>query len=113
MIKKFDIDYREFYLSKFPEIESNKKDFESGFLVLGGGSGYFGKNIMYTRYGFDDRYGLDEGLKKVSAYMAENGQKNGNDYELGISPHMLKLTKYNYKLYHMGICSVKLERKEI
>lgn len=104
MTEAFDSDYRDFYLSKFPNIDGNKKDFKEDFLVLGGGSGYFGKNIIYTRYGFD------KGLEKVSAYMAEHGMKNGNDYKIGISPHTLKLTKYKNKFYHMGICSVKLER---
>jgi len=125
MIKAFDEDYRKFYLSKFlskfSEVEGNAADFKKEFLVLGGGSGYFGKNIIYTRYGFE------KGLKKVSQYMREkdldrngkpkdkNGKmKNPDDYHLhGISPHMLKLTMYQGKIYHMGICDVTLERDNI
>lgn len=121
MIKAFDEDYRKFYLSKFSTVEGNAADFKKEFLVLGGGSGYFGKNIIYTRYGFE------KGLKKVSQYMREkdldrngkpkdkNGKmKNPDDYHLhGISPHMLKLTMYQGKIYHMGICDVTLERDNI
>ena len=40
--------------------------------------------------------------------------KNPDDYHLhGISPHMLKLTMYQDKMYHMGICDVTLERDKI
>ena len=118
MTEAFDSDYRDFYLSKFPNINGNKKDFKEDFLVLGGGSGYFGKNIIYTRYGFE------KGLKKVSEYMKgkkiwnpkkrEMQQVNPDDYRNhGISPHTLKLTEYRREMYHMGICGVELERKEI
>ena len=106
MVTDFDDEYKEFYLDteKFEQLGYNKDFLDEPYLVLGGGGGYFGKNIIYTRYGFD------KGLEKVSAYMAEHGMKNGNDYKIGISPHTLKLTKYKNKFYHMGICSVKLER---
>jgi len=121
MIKAFDEDYRKFYLSKFSKVEGSAADLEKEFLVLGGGSGYFGKNIIYTRYGFE------KGLKKVSKYMREKDldkdgkpkdksgkMKNPDDYHLhGISPHMLKLTMYQGKMYHMGICDVTLERDNI
>ena len=121
MIRAFDEDYRKFYLSQFSKVEGNQQDFQNEFLVLGGGSGYFGKNIIYTRYGFS------KGLKKVSQYMREkdfdkHGKpkdktgklKNPDDYHLhGISPHMLKLTMYQDKMYHMGICDVTLERDKI
>ncbi len=121
MIKAFDEEYRKFYLSKFAEVEGNKIDFEHDFLVLGGGSGYFGKNIIYTRFGFNS------GLRKVSEYMRakdldkygrpkdkDGKMKNPDDYNIhGISPHMLKLTMYNNELYHMGICDVELKKEEI
>ena len=115
MIRSFDEDYRNYYLSGFSEIDGNLKDLENDFLILGGGSGYFGKNIIYTRYGFNN------GMKKVSEYMKSKKvwidklktkvQSNPDDYHLhGISPHILKLTRYQGKLYHMGICDLILER---
>ena len=117
MIKSFDDEYRKFYLTKFKNIDFNDTELKNDFLVLGGGSGYFGKNIIYTRYGFE------KGLKKVSKYMHDkdydrNGKakdiKNPDDCRNHrISPHMLKLTEYRGELYHMGICDVELERKTI
>lgn len=118
MVRAFDKEYKEYYLPKFQKIEVNCMDFEGDFLVIGGGSGYFGKNIVYTRYGFD------KGLKMVSEHMKKNRiwipeikkvvQVNPNDYRKhGISPHMLKLTMYQDKMYHMGICDVTLERDKI
>ena len=121
MIKSFDNEYRKFYLTKFRNVDFNDTELKNDFLVIGGGSGYFGKNVIYTRYGFQ------KGLKKVSKYMYEKDldkdgnpkdkdgkMKNPDDFHNhGISPHMLKLTEYQGEMYHMGICDVDLERETI
>lgn len=115
IIRAFDEDYRNFYLTKFRNLDFNEKQLKNDFLVLGGGSGYFGKNVIYTRFGFE------KGLKKVSDYMKTktqfiNGKKvftNSDDYGLRISPHILKITQYQGEMYHMGICDVDLERETI
>ena len=115
IIRAFDEDYRNFYLTKFRNLDFNEKQLKNDFLVLGGGSGYFGKNVIYTPFGFE------KGLKKVSDYMKTktqfiNGKKvftNSDDYGLRISPHILKITQYQGEMYHMGICDVDLERETI
>ena len=115
IIRAFDEDYRNFYLTKFRNLDFNEKQLKNDFLVLGGGSGYFGKNVIYTRFGFE------KGMKKVSDYMKTktqfiNGKKvftNSDDYGLRISPHILKITQYQGEMYHMGICDVDLERETI
>ena len=109
MVAEFDKEYSEFYLSKFPIPDGNKNDFNDSFVILGGGSGFFGKNITYTMNGFR------KGLKKTSDNMKKNKINgkfvNPNDYSVGISPHMLKDTKIGDVYFHLGLCSVSLERE--
>lgn len=111
MVAEYDREYREFYLSRFPIPNGNKNDFSESFVILGGGSGFFGKNITYTLNGFQG------GLRKTSNAMSRNkiGGKNvnPNDYAVGISPHILKETKIGSTYYHLGLCSVSIERDSI
>ncbi len=129
IVAAFDNEYRSVYTAKF-ELTGNAADLiNDDFLILGGGSGYFSKNIIYTRYGYeyDSEHKLkksDHALKKVSDYMKlkkfwnpetkSTYQPNPDDYGIHhISPHMIKLTKHCEKYYHFGICKAELERKEI
>lgn len=107
MTEEFDSEYNEYYLSKFPKDMHYSELFNDNFVILGGGSGYFGKNIVYTHYGYN------EALKIVSEYMQKTFRNNNPDDigEHGISPHVLKLTEYNGKKYHLGVCSAKLTKE--
>ena len=108
MVAAFDSEYKDYYLDRFTIPNGNKDDFGKPFVILGGGSGFFGKNITYTLNGFQG------GLRKTSDALSRNkiGGKNvnPNDYAVGISPHILKETKIGSTYYHMGLCSVSIER---
>jgi len=73
-------------------------------LVLGGGSGYFGKNIVYPPLIRQDA------VRRVSVIMAENAKNHHHerDIVLGISPRMLKITKYQGRSYHYGVCRIEI-----
>ena len=74
-------------------------------IVLGGGSGYFSKNIIYPLLG------KPEAVKQVSAMMSRQfkAHRHERDIALGISPHMLKCTEYQDRIYHYGICKVSIQ----
>jgi CRISPR-associated protein Csm5 len=73
-------------------------------IVLGGGSGYFGKNIMYPLYG------KKLAVEKVSEIMQHKfkNHKHEIDIQYGISPRKLKYTKFNSKFYHYGVCNFEI-----
>lgn len=93
------------FLKAFRIPTSNMKN----LLYLGGGSGYVSKTISYPLYG------KDEGVKVVSDIIqntlhpkVKKEHKHDRDVLLGVSPHMLKCTRYNNHLYEMGLCSFEI-----
>ena len=95
--------YLDVFLKKFKKPSSNKKN----SFYLGGGSGYVSKTVSYPLYGDD------EGVKIVSNIFqntlnnrAKRDHKHEKDVALGVSPHMLKCTRYNNNLYEMGLCNI-------
>ena len=72
-------------------------------LLLGGGAGYISKTAAYPFYGEDD------GLEFVSGTLDRNFRKHNHrkDIDLGVSPRMMKYTRYSGKLYPFGLCEVK------
>lgn len=70
-------------------------------LYLGGGVGFWSKTFIYA---LDER----EGLKFTSNIMEKqfSNHYHNMDERNGVSPHTLKCTKYNGKLYQFGKCEV-------
>lgn len=105
-VKNYATYYRETYLSSFRTPMNANVVSSDNFIVFGGGSGYFGKNIVYPLYG------KKVAVKKVSdMFLSNKNFRNHNhekDVALGISPHMLKYTKYQSKLHQYGICRVEI-----
>lgn len=96
-------DFSEFYTNTYiTKFKNNSVPRYKDYIVLGGGSGYFGKNISYISQGYD------EGLKSTANIMHWNFKRHGHlkDISKGISPHMLKCTSYNNELTHFGICTL-------
>lgn len=71
-------------------------------LILGGGCGYLSKTNVYEAAEYDDA------LAYVAAFMKKKFRgQHDNDQENGVSPHMLKYTKYGGQYYPFGICSLE------
>jgi len=73
-------------------------------LVIGGGSGYFGKNIVYPALN------KQEAVRTVAYIMTGNARTHNHerDIALGISPRKLKHTKYQNRSYHYGVCHIEI-----
>ena len=71
-------------------------------LILGGGSGYLSKTVVYDAAEYYDAldYVVDEIMLR---YFRKHHE---HDSEHGVSPHMLKYTQYNGLFYPFGICSL-------
>jgi len=107
-IKNAISEYGSYYYNTFLKsfrlpTDSVQESFEN-CLVLGGGSGYFGKNIVYPPYN------KQEAVRIVSKIMAENAKDHFHemDTSLGISPRKLKITRYQGRSYHYGVCRIEI-----
>lgn len=101
-LKSFGKYYRETYAAKFKggmsKIPSGKS-----YIVFGGGSGFFGKNIVYPLY-------EERALRQVSMLLQKKARNHHHekDIALGISPHCLKCTQTADSIVHFGICSIQI-----
>ncbi|MDO4491166.1 MAG: type III-A CRISPR-associated RAMP protein Csm5 [Lachnospiraceae bacterium] len=77
----------------------------NNMIWLGGGVGYVSKTIVYPMLG------KDAGLTAVSDIMQKTvnnrDHHHENDQARGVSPHMVKCTRYNGELYEFGRCLVQ------
>lgn len=79
---------------------------EVNTVFLGGGAGYVSKTVTYPLFGAKD------GVRKTKDIFAHSGVKREHkhhlDLEYGVSPHILKCTRYDGKLLQMGACSLTI-----
>lgn len=103
-IDEFDAYYWNTYMTHFAVPEHEAEVYYDNSLVLGGGSGFFAKSLVYPYLG------EEEGLRKTSELMQKSFRKHKHDadIEIGISPHTLKYTEYDRELYPMGLCKVEI-----
>lgn len=107
--------YKDYFRNAFPAVGKSKKD----FIHLGGICGYATKTLAYPLM-------MNKAVRPVSMLLNElfpkrprRDHKHDQDPELprkdgkswGVSPHTLKCTKYNGKLYEMGLCSIDFQEQ--
>lgn len=105
-IAEFGGYYTDCYLSKYPKSLHENLD---GCIFLGGGSGYYAKNIIYPLFAGDRQ----RALEAISGSMSKAFKKHGHnkDVRLGISPHMLKCTYVDGRLRQIGVCRVEFSER--
>jgi len=104
-ISVFNNIYYRSFTSKFGEAKQ-----VDDTVYIGGGVGFASKTFIYPMFG------EDEGVKTTINIMRNtmnsrlfNEHKHNKDLQLGVSPHVLKCTYYNGKLYQMGKCKFLLQ----
>lgn len=105
-VENFSECYNNCFVSSF----RNAKSLKSDYVVLGGGSGFVSKTIMYPLYG--KRYGVkyvNNILMNTIAREKNGKHKNGNDISEGVSPHIIKYTRYNGQKLQLGICKITIK----
>ena len=106
-IRAFDA----FYIQEYNSYFAIKKEFEDlfrdDFIVLGGGSGFFAKNLIYPLYAPNHA----KAVKTVSQSMQRSFKKHKHekDIEYGISPRTFKITEFDRFAYPIGLCQVTIQ----
>lgn len=74
-----------------------------GIVWLGGGCGFLSKTVTYALFGNQAVKVVDGIYKNTLAGRTYNDHKHAKDIGLKIAPHVCKCTKYQGKLYDMGM----------
>lgn len=105
-VSDFARNYEINYARAFPKVFDMKDD----CVLLGGGAGFVSKTIIYPLLG--KKRGLEVTTNIFDRTKVPKVHKHARDKEYGVSPHVLKCTRYQGELIPMGVCHVK-EIKEI
>lgn len=95
--------YKENFMNKFkraPRVHGN-----STTMFLGGGAGYVSKTSSYAI--MPGMEGVEQVGKILNNTLSAKAQRQHNhlrDSQKGVSPHILKCTKYDDEYYQMGAC---------
>ncbi len=97
-IQEFSHIYDSVFKTKFHGISPSADN----TVYLGGGTGFVSKTDVYPLLGEKD--GLDAIVRIFELTKVPKMHKHYLDKKQNVSPHILKMTKYNGSLYHMGEC---------
>ena len=99
--------YDSIYESCFVNAFGNSESVGNKTVFVGGGVGFASKTLVYPLYGKKD--GIEVTKKIFEKTGVPQNHKHNKDKELGVSPHILKCTKWNGKLYQMGKCKIDIK----
>lgn len=105
-IKTFGNIYYDNYVSKFPNTAKQREN----AVWLGGGCGFHTKTIINSllENNYMDIVKTTDNIMKVTLGKNYTTHKHQNDVRNGMSPHILKVTKYCGKIYQMGMGLVEI-----
>ena len=84
---------------------------EADIIRLGGGCGFVSKTVLISLCEEKTVEVVDNVFKNTLGKKYEE-HKHGRDRRLGVAPHTCKCTRYNGKLYDMGMGKVEFISKE-
>ena len=103
-INTFGKNYMKCFNNKF---KSGDK-LDGTMFYMGGGSGFVSKTITYPLLGENAVKTVSEIIDKTLSKKNKDKHKHNKDFLMGVSPHMIKKTKYNKKIYSFGLCSIDI-----
>lgn len=65
-------------------------------VFIGGGAGYLSKTVTYPLLGRED------GLKVAKKILPKSEEEDM------LAPRVMKMTRYNNQLYHLGMCELNI-----
>lgn len=100
-INNFSAIYNDSFRTRFSGVAPGSSD----SVYLGGGAGFVSKTVVYPLFGQQE--GVDMTVDIFDATNVPRVHNHRFDKEDGVSPHVLKMTRYEGKLYQMGECRWK------
>jgi CRISPR-associated protein Csm5 len=102
-VQKFSEEYSKRFVRKFWE----KAPIQQNHVFLGGGTGFLSKTVLYEL--FEGESAVRMAVEIFKKTRIPEAHHHSQDNELGIAPHMWKLTKYRGNVYQMGECVFQIE----
>ncbi len=102
-VKTFSQVYNECFVRKFKGFGDIKED----IIYLGGGSGFASKTVNYTLFGSKEGTEINRAVFEITG--VPSNHKHNLDIQKGVSPHIMKCTRWDGKLYQMGKCRISIE----
>lgn len=104
-LSEFQADCYEYFYKRFGRGKN-----ADGIVWLGGGVGFLSKTILYSAYG-DDAVRITDNVFQATLSKNYSQHKHQRDLVLGIAPHVCKCTRYQGKLYDMGMGKLEVVGK--
>ncbi len=104
-VGKFSVQYDRNFRSAF----SVKPKAQPQLLLLGGGVGYASKTVTYPALGKAGVERVSKIIDETLGYKAKKEHAHHKDAQLGVSPHMLKMTSFQNSAYEIGLCAMRIE----
>lgn len=101
-VQLFYEQYYQVFQKKFPRNDKGKPN----TVFLGGGSGFVSKTVIYSL--FDEKEGIEIVKNIFDRTNVPKNHKHYKDTRMGVSPHILKCTRYQGKEYMMGQCELNI-----
>lgn len=105
-IRNAIIGFNEIYKKCFTDAFNTNVDIRDETVFLGGGVGFVSKTMIYPLFGKNE--GIDVSKKIFEKTGVPKEHKHFNDNRLGASPHILKCTRWNGRLYQIGQCKFEI-----
>ena len=90
------------FQKKFPRSDRRKPN----TVFLGGGSGFVSKTVIYPLFG--EKEGIETVKNIFDRTNVPKTHQHYKDTRIGVSPHILKCTRYQGKEYMMGECELNI-----
>lgn len=84
---------------------------EENIVWLGGGTGFLSKTVLYPMFGIRAVKVTDDIFKNTLGDKVYQNHKHYKDVSMKLSPHVCKCTRYNGKLYDMGMGKIEIVRE--
>ena len=97
------------YYESFVRYYKGMECLSQGTVFLGGGTGYLTKTITYPLLGYEKAIDVVPRIFENSGVSREH--KHYMDKRLKVSPHILKMTKFEGRYYQMGMCNFRVKGK--
>ena len=97
--------FYEQYYQNFQKKFSRSDRRKPNTVFLGGGSGFVSKTVIYPLFG--EKEGI-ETVKNIFDRTNVPKTHQHKDTRIGVSPHILKCTRYQGKEYMMGECELNI-----